>query len=123
MAPETTKGNLAILDLRMTGSETECEVDRLGFNTAEEYLDVSRNAVERPDGADAIGNGTVFVWRPPEYYRRRYHSKAKLIAGATLGEKFEQLAESAKLAIALLTPDDLGGPVSSNGAQSFLETF
>jgi predicted nucleotide-binding protein len=37
--------------------------------------------------------------------------KDQLIAGATLPEKFEQLAGPAMLAIALLTPDDLGSTV------------
>jgi predicted nucleotide-binding protein len=39
--------------------------------------------------------------------------KDQLIAGATLPEKFEQLAGTAALAIALLTPDDLGGAVTA----------
>jgi Predicted nucleotide-binding protein containing TIR-like domain len=38
--------------------------------------------------------------------------KDQLVSGATLPEKFEQLAETAGLAIALLTPDDLGGAVA-----------
>jgi Predicted nucleotide-binding protein containing TIR-like domain len=268
MAPECT-GNLAALDLKIIGSEVECEVERLDVHTAVEPLHVSWNAVECPEGADAIGNGIVFVWRPPGYYLRRYPSKPdrlnggfswvhpvqyelmlilalppgyvlrsvddasptlvrckevgqsrmaaywifndgrpharaqvswkmepftgnlsthlaalnheaekrapmrpfgtiidgehvertqpptttfiihghdhsgvkqlrgciselqlpapvvmmdELIAGATLPEKFEQLAESASLAIALLTPDDLGGPAAGHGIQSLFRT-
>jgi len=39
--------------------------------------------------------------------------KDQLITGATLPEKFEQLAGTAMLAIALLTPDDLGSAVAN----------
>jgi predicted nucleotide-binding protein len=49
--------------------------------------------------------------------------KDEMKAGLTLTEKFERLAGSTKLAIALLTPDDLGGPAASGGAQSIFPTF
>jgi predicted nucleotide-binding protein len=38
--------------------------------------------------------------------------KDQFVSGATLPEKFEQLAGTALLAIALLTPDDLGRAVA-----------
>ena len=42
--------------------------------------------------------------------------KEKLTPGATLVEKFEQLAEPAVLAVALLTPDDLGSAVANHSS-------
>ena len=74
MAPECT-GNLVALDLQIVGGEVECDVDRLDVTTAAACLHVSWNATSRPDGTDPIGPNVAFVWRPPGYYRRRYHSK------------------------------------------------
>jgi hypothetical protein len=74
MAPECT-GNLVVLDLQIVGDEVECDVDRLDVTTAVECLHVTWNATSRPDGTDPVGPSVVFVWRPPGYYRRRYHSK------------------------------------------------
>jgi predicted nucleotide-binding protein len=81
MAPEFTN-NLAVLDLEFVGSEVECDVERLDATTAVEGLHISWNATVCPDGTDPVGRGIVFVWRPPGYYRRRYHSKPDRLDGS-----------------------------------------
>lgn len=44
-------------------------------------------------------------------------------AGPRCLRKFEQLAETAALAIALLTPDDLGGPLADQSSLTPIQQF
>jgi pimeloyl-ACP methyl ester carboxylesterase len=71
-SPQETE-SLVVIDQTSTSPRGQSHSDRLQPEVgASGFLKVSWNAVQCPPGYTALGNGVVFVDRPPGYNRRQY---------------------------------------------------
>lgn len=76
MAPESP-GNLIALDLEWNNSRLECQVDR--YDSGNDFLYVSWNAIEGPDHYVPISGGVAYVWVPEGYAHRKYRARVSAI--------------------------------------------
>lgn len=111
-SPQET-GSLVVIDQTSTSPAGESKSDRLQPEVgASGFLKVSWNAVQCPPGYTALGNGVVFVDRPPGYNRRQYGVRLDSHGDSSYGWQDTIFGHSLVLAIilppncVLRTPDD-----------------
>lgn len=71
--PPESPGNLIVLDLEWNNSRLECQVDR--YDSGNDFLYVSWNAIECPEQYMPISGGVAYVWVPQGYVHRRYRAR------------------------------------------------
>jgi len=71
--PPESPGNLIALDLEWNNSRLECQVDR--YDSGNDFLYVSWNAIECPEHYVPISGGVAYVWVPQGYTHRRYRAR------------------------------------------------
>ena len=97
MAPESP-GNLIALDLEWNNSRLECQVDR--YDSGNNFLYVSWNAIECPEHYVPISGGVAYVWVPQGYVHRRYRARVN-----DIDDRFEwiDVAQAPSGAMLILT--------------------
>jgi len=75
MAPEAP-GNLVVLDVTTDANGFACRVERYDpIGNPIRFLRVSWNAIARPGGYEAVGDGAAYVEVPPGFEHRTYEAR------------------------------------------------